>query len=84
MTKTQNILNVKLEQIRKNKEIVRSRLNELTKQREQAERNYIALDGAEQVLLELIEEANERNISAPVEPETEMIEEVSENASDNS
>lgn len=83
MTKTQNILNVKLEQIRKNKEIVRSRLNELTKQREQAERNYIALDGAEQVLLELIEEANERNISAPVEPETEMIEEVSENASHN-
>lgn len=83
MTKTQNILNVKLEQIRENKEIVRSRLNELTKQREQAERNYIALDGAEQVLLELIKEANERNISAPVEPETEMIEEVSENASDN-
>lgn len=85
MTQMRNILNTKLSEVRKNKAAERARFNALTKQREQAERNFIALDGAEQQLLELIDIANsDTSVSAPVEAETEIIEEVSaDDAADN-
>ncbi len=80
-----NTLNVKLAEVRKDKAAEKARFNALTKQREQAERNFIALDGAEQMLLELVEIARQDTRgTAPVMSETEIIEEVSaDDAADN-
>lgn len=85
MTGIQNTLNAKLAEVRKNKAAEQARFNALTKQREQAERNYIALDGAEQILLELIKETEtHRSDAVLANPDTEIIEEVSaDDASDN-
>lgn len=79
------MLKTKLKEIRENKALMKKKYEDLTKQREQAERNYIALDGAEQVLLELIEISEcDTSCTALEEPETEIIEEVStDDASDN-
>ena len=56
MNKTSDLLNKKLAEIQRNKQTVKSRIDTLVKHRAQAERDYIALDGAEQVLLQLIQE----------------------------
>lgn len=52
-------LNIKLEEIRKQKKQVQEAYDQLNKQIEQVRNNYIALDGAEQVLVQLIEESKE-------------------------
>lgn len=52
-------LNIKLEEIRKQKKQAQEAYDQLTKQVEQVRNNYIALDGAEQVLVQLIEESKE-------------------------
>lgn len=49
-------LNAKLAEIQENKRQVQERYEELTKQCEQTRSNFIALDGAEQVLLQMISE----------------------------
>ena len=78
MAGLQNVLNAKLLEIQKNKEIEKARFRALTKQREQAEHNYIALDGAEQMLLEIIKETENNNKTNDcIGAETEIIEEVS-------
>ena len=52
-------LNAKLEEIRNQKKQTQETYDQLTKQVEQVRNNYIALDGAEQVLVQLIEESEE-------------------------
>ncbi len=52
-------LNIKLEEIRKQKKQAQETYDQLNKQIEQVRNNYIALDGAEQVLVQLIEESKE-------------------------
>lgn len=49
-------LNAKLAEIQNNKRQAQESYEELTKQMEQMRSNFIALDGAEQVLLQLISE----------------------------
>lgn len=49
-------LNAKLAEIQNNKRQAQESYEELTKQCEQMRSNFIALDGAEQVLLQLINE----------------------------
>ena len=49
-------LNAKLEEIRNNKRQAQESYEALTKQAEQMRNNFIALDGAEQVLLQMINE----------------------------
>lgn len=78
------MLNTKLYEIRKKKALMKKKYEELTRQREQAERNYVALEGAEQVLIELIElSARDKRGTAHNEPETEIIEEMNVNDSAN-
>ena len=52
-------LNAKLEEIRNQKKQTQETYDQLTKQVEQVRNNYIALDGAEQVLVQLIKENEE-------------------------
>ena len=52
-------LNAKLEEIRNQKKQIQETYDQLTKQVEQVRNNYIALDGAEQVLVQLIKENEE-------------------------
>ena len=49
-------LNKKLEEIRNQKQQTQEAYEATTKQLEQIRNNYVALDGAEQVLLQLISE----------------------------
>ena len=49
-------LNAKLAEIQENKRQVQENYETLTKQCEQMRSNFIALDGAEQVLLQMINE----------------------------
>jgi predicted nucleic acid-binding Zn-ribbon protein len=51
-----NKLNKKLEEIRNQKQHTQEQYEAVTKQLEQIRNNYVALDGAEQVLLQLISE----------------------------
>ena len=52
-------INKRLEEIRKQKKQAQETYDQLTKQVEQVRNNYIALDGAEQVLMQLIKENEE-------------------------
>ena len=54
-----NKLNEKLEEIRNQKKQTQETYDQLNKQIEQVRNNYIALDGAEQVLMQLIKENEE-------------------------
>lgn len=54
-------LNAKLEEIRRGKEVAQKNIAALDRQREQAVANLNAFVGAEQVILQLIDEDNEES-----------------------
>ncbi len=45
------------------KEILNKKLEEIRKQKEQVKENFVALDGAEQVLLQLINEVQAEEVA---------------------
>lgn len=57
-------LNAKLEEIRRGKEVVQKNIAALDRQREQAVANLNAFVGAEQVILQLIDEESEVEANA--------------------
>lgn len=57
-------LNAKLEEIRRGKEVAQNNISALDRQREQAVANLNAFVGAEQVILQLIDEESEVEANA--------------------
>lgn len=60
-------LNAKLEEIRRGKEVAQKNIAALDRQREQAVANLNAFVGAEQVILQLIDEESEVNADGDTE-----------------